>query len=196
MNCGEELTLEVSSESDIKVWKSNCPLCNKERYYKNEKNMLISLNKNAPCRSCASSISAGGKGAVYVYDGKKKCSGCHEHKEFDEFSINSVTSKYYNRCKTCQKTYNNSYGTEVARYLRYKTTKEEILSLLLMQNNKCFICLFPVTLETCEIDHCHNSSKIRGILCPECNRGLGQFKDSIPSLERAIIYLKQSNDGK
>lgn len=41
------------------------------------------------------------------------------------------------------------------------------------------------------IDHCHNSGKIRGILCTECNLGLGHFHDNSMLLKKAVSYLKK-----
>lgn len=42
------------------------------------------------------------------------------------------------------------------------------------------------------IDHCHKSGAVRGLLCHNCNRGLGLFKDNEESLANAIEYLKRS----
>lgn len=42
------------------------------------------------------------------------------------------------------------------------------------------------------IDHCHVTGKIRGILCRNCNTGLGFFKDSQIRLLQAIDYLKKN----
>lgn len=43
------------------------------------------------------------------------------------------------------------------------------------------------------VDHCHKTNKIRGLLCINCNNGLGAFKDNVFSLNRAIQYLKENN---
>lgn len=38
----------------------------------------------------------------------------------------------------------------------------------------------------------HITNKVRGILCPEWNHGLGKFKDNITNLRLAIEYLEKS----
>tara|TARA_B100001939_G_scaffold92533_1_gene79290 strand:+ start:193 stop:621 length:429 start_codon:yes stop_codon:yes gene_type:complete len=69
------------------------------------------------------------------------------------------------------------------------------------KNHKCPIC--GGSEKECEgqgneangawvLDHCHQTDNFRGWLCHKCNRGLGAFKDSIPTLYKAIDYLKQN----
>ena len=43
--------------------------------------------------------------------------------------------------------------------------------------------------ETLVVDHCHAKGHIRGLLCADCNKGLGSFKDSVEVLEKAKAYL-------
>lgn len=74
----------------------------------------------------------------------------------------------------------------------YGITLEEKNELIKQQNGKCAICLmlFSATRHT-HVDHCHDTKKIRGILCHTCNVGLGNFKDSPPLLSAAIAYLQK-----
>lgn len=39
------------------------------------------------------------------------------------------------------------------------------------------------------VDHCHDTGKVRGLLCNKCNVALGSFKDSIEMLINAVNYL-------
>lgn len=40
------------------------------------------------------------------------------------------------------------------------------------------------------LDHCHATGVNRGMLCNNCNRALGYFKDDPERMERAIVYLR------
>jgi len=69
----------------------------------------------------------------------------------------------------------------------YGLTDEQHNRLLLQQNNKCAICKKETVLQ---VDHCHESKKVRGLLCQSCNLGLGHFKDNIDNLMLSVEYLK------
>ena len=62
-----------------------------------------------------------------------------------------------------------------------------------MYDGHCHICCSPVERD-CHIDHCHDTGKVRGLLCATCNKGLGLFKDSVPNLKAAINYLRRANE--
>ena len=63
--------------------------------------------------------------------------------------------------------------------------------ILKKQNNSCAICgtKKPGGHGTFVVDHCHKTSKIRGLLCNHCNTGLGKLGDNVENLQKAIRYL-------
>ena len=69
---------------------------------------------------------------------------------------------------------------------RYGLTPAEYDELAEKQMKKCAIC---GSEEKLHVDHCHQTKKVRGLLCGNCNRGLGIFKDDIERFKKAINYL-------
>lgn len=61
--------------------------------------------------------------------------------------------------------------------------------MLTKQKGLCAIC--HKKMIKVNIDHCHATGKVRGLLCPECNRGLGLFYDDANRLISAAEYLKK-----
>lgn len=74
----------------------------------------------------------------------------------------------------------------------HKTTYEERLMLYAAQDGKCAICLTTLMDEFAgTVDHDHTSREIRGMLCQNCNKGLGCFRDSSRFMIAAALYLSQ-----
>ena len=75
---------------------------------------------------------------------------------------------------------------------RHGITLEDYQKMHKDQNGVCAICgqKEPYNGYSLAVDHDHNTNKIRGLLCSNCNRGLGLFRDSTEILEKAIDYLK------
>jgi hypothetical protein len=78
-------------------------------------------------------------------------------------------------------------------------TVEEYYQMLAQQNNRCAICRkeetaidnWKKTIRNLAVDHCHNTNKIRGLLCTKCNTGIGLFNESSELLQLAIDYLSR-----
>lgn len=77
---------------------------------------------------------------------------------------------------------------------RYKDFNlEKYNELYVTQDARCAICQCSfIRPEELEVDHCHETDNVRGLLCGKCNRALGLFNDDISSLERAIKYLNDA----
>lgn len=73
------------------------------------------------------------------------------------------------------------------RLKKYGLTKEEFEGLLERSKGKCEIC----GVDEQHIDHDHETGEVRGILCNNCNNGLGRFFDSPELLRAALSYLEQ-----
>jgi len=75
----------------------------------------------------------------------------------------------------------------------YGITIEDYEELYLRQGGKCGICDRTYDgAKKLAVDHCHERNVVRGLLCENCNRGIGMFKDDIGRLKLAITYLKNS----
>lgn len=75
--------------------------------------------------------------------------------------------------------------------MKFGLTVDEYNDLLSVQGGKCAICRTRTDRQKqhMAVDHCHQTGKIRGILCSSCNKGIGHFKDNPTLLNRAIVYL-------
>lgn len=141
----------------------------------------------------------------------KKCNFCLIEKPLDRFSKKkSCIDGFNTKCKDCHNKYNreiwyiknrdkqkmSSVNWKIDNKDRIKATKygvtpEDIVEFRILQNDKCAICLAENFTEN--IDHCHKKGNVRGILCGNCNKGLGLFKDNIEYLLNAINYLNNNN---
>jgi hypothetical protein len=60
------------------------------------------------------------------------------------------------------------------------------------QHGRCLICRHKCTTgRRLAVDHEHGTNMIRGLLCSNCNTGLGKFNDDITLLKAAIAYLRK-----
>lgn len=84
-----------------------------------------------------------------------------------------------------------------ARKYNYGITLEEFNRLHAEQHGLCAICQKPETmvsrkwgLRALSVDHDHDTGVVRGLLCSNCNMGIGHLKDSLPLLRAAVTYLE------
>lgn len=99
--------------------------------------------------------------------------GCNNPKEWSEYQ-----GRYRGRCGTCR-----------GLLSRYGITEPERILMLAKQNGKCLICDEPATV----IDHDHKTGEIRGMLCGQCNVGIGMFQEDTDNLKAAVRYLNETS---
>ena len=73
---------------------------------------------------------------------------------------------------------------------RYGMTLADYDALLAKQNGVCFICETNEPDQTLAVDHYHPTGVVRGLLCRDCNLGLGNYKDDPRLIRRATAYLE------
>ncbi|EAU0371747.1 TPA: endonuclease VII domain-containing protein [Salmonella enterica subsp. enterica] len=91
------------------------------------------------------------------------------------------------------------YKPEIAKNLSlkrlYGITHEEYKQMWAKQEGVCKICGEPETsaykgvTKMLAVDHNHQTGEIRGLLCNNCNRGIGLLREDREILKIAIEYL-------
>lgn len=128
------------------------------------------------------------KSGTYNDNGEKWCSYCKRFLPTDKFLKKGQNKRGLSTA--CSKCHNlKQFGINSVDY--------ELL--LKQQKNLCAICYNPELANdkgkdykrALAVDHCHQSNKVRGLLCTNCNIMLGQSKDDIETLKNAIAYLKK-----
>ncbi len=74
---------------------------------------------------------------------------------------------------------------------KYGLTLEGYAQIFETQDGRCKICGRKPGKKMLAVDHCHKTLKIRGLLCGNCNQGLGNFKDDLSLLLKAAAYLEE-----
>lgn len=149
---------------------------------------------------------------------RKRCPKCGVTKDYSEYHKSRNNSRgIQSRCKACQKAElvarkkknperyaklsrdwkakNRDKVNKASRWYKIKAayglTEQEYDDLLAKQGHRCAICetLEPKGKGIWHIDHCHETGKVRAILCHHCNVGLGHFQDSISLLQKAVDYV-------
>lgn len=142
------------------------------------------------------------------------CPRCEGNPSKEDFHVNKSRKTGVScYCKSCTSILNRerrslpeSPERQRRAFIKWKygISQEEYLSLLEKQNFKCAICNTHheevrrpgnlkhtgISYGLC-IDHDHLSGKVRGLLCNQCNRALGLFKDNPENLSRALSYLNE-----
>lgn len=109
----------------------------------------------------------------------KRCPCCAREKPETEFGVlRSRPDGLYPYCKECQRDRKLKYD--------YGLTAAQKEAMAAAQKGRCTLCLWETELV---VDHCHRTGRVRGLLCGECNKGLGFLRDDPEVARRAAAYL-------
>jgi hypothetical protein len=150
----------------------------------------------------------------------RTCTKCKKAKPLDQFRIRTrKTPRPRSVCMKCEAAYTRSLRQSLpieerrrrkvlasakeklspkyrARLLRTSIkllgldSEKDLILAALEKQKVCAIC-HNAPRGRLRIDHNHSTGKYRGLLCDNCNIGLGHFKDSPELLRKAIRYLKE-----
>ncbi|MEV6484659.1 endonuclease VII domain-containing protein [Streptomyces sp. NPDC051576] len=116
--------------------------------------------------------------------GHKQCRTCGEVKPHSEWHRNSSASDGLStRCKACRAV----KGREDHLKRNYGLTEAERDEMVASQMGLCVICLKAPAVH---VDHCHETGRVRGVLCFNCNSAIGKLGDDPDAVRRAAAYLE------
>lgn len=125
----------------------------------------------------------------------KVCSKCKIEQPLTNYHRKGARLR--SECKSCKAAYSKQYSKrpearkaakDAAKRYRYGLTQDEVETLNSLE--RCAICHGEAQV----IDHCHHTSRLRGVLCHSCNQTLGKMHDSPALLRRAAEYLEQTGE--
>lgn len=142
---------------------------------------------------------------------EKRCPRCSQTKPIGEFG-KRPNGKPKGYCNGCMSGYDQSYaasseGREARRsaratwntdnheyflQYRYGIGRVDYDRMVAEQDGKCAICRTDAPgsrNKVWPVDHCHETNKVRGLLCHRCNMALGYFKDDPVRIAAALAYL-------
>jgi hypothetical protein len=140
----------------------------------------------------------------------KVCTMCGEEKSLDSFRSRGGAQSHLfkSRCNTClykehrrwtednpdrvREYRNKDSWTLAKRCARRGIAPEQLVDAFERQECSCAICRVPLQLMDSAIDHNHVTGEFRGVLCRQCNRALGMFRDSPTILHSALEYLEMN----
>lgn len=138
----------------------------------------------------------------------RTCNVCGETKPLTEYYKTKKDGKFYHgKCKSCyvkkqQEKYDPRKGKDKNLRYSYGIGIEDYDRMFEEQEGKCKICGATEAggrksgrgkMDGFYVDHCHDTGKVRGLLCIHCNRALGLVGDNIDTLTRMITYLNDNN---
>jgi hypothetical protein len=201
--CNKKLTKKNLYNGQAKAFNYTCKTCVKAR------EADAGRAGKRKCARCKTVWNRSKEDAVALKkicpDCRTKCSRCNIVLTEENQDHTGKTRKQY-RCKKCvnECVKNSRDPTKQKEYdliRNYGITINEYEAILESQGGVCYICQRPPTGRRLSVDHKHQKgdkrrsgfnkrTKVRGLLCWQCNGAIGKFRDTPAHLRRAAEYLE------
>lgn len=76
---------------------------------------------------------------------------------------------------------------------RFSLSIEQYEVMFREQGGRCAICREFPNKKNLAVDHDHITGAVRGLLCDNCNRAIGQMRDDVQIVKRAAAYLERAS---
>lgn len=165
---------------------SNVRVCNKCK--RSELEVAFYNSRKTICKPCNAKVAD---------EYRKRTDANRKYYKENQEAQKARSAKYYHTQKYYQANKQKWRGMQLMT--KYGITLQDYYDMLGHQNHKCKICETPHIEEKKKglyVDHCHTTGNIRGLLCHNCNVGLGALRDSEDLMLKAIDYLKKSKELK
>lgn len=199
----------VTCGIEFKPKKSVSVACSRECYCKHQNSKRVWVPKVHPptiCQHCTQEFNPNKSGQKYCsqkcrdasYKANrsnlpkvKKCKQCGT-----EFKPYMHKNEYCDeKCRDVARYHRNSHKRQEAIFVRkYGINYEQRNKMVQDQNGKCAICECELTWDhrkttSVNVDHCHETGTVHGILCGMCNKGMGCLQEDPAVLGSAVNYL-------
>lgn len=169
---------ERLTESQRSYWTSMPPEEREERLRGLRSTPPYERTEEWSRQASESRRTAWASGAVPKFK-RKTCRGCGAQYQPNSGRQVYCTNECYRLCR---------------RAVSYGVAPEELLALMERQDGVCALCRRPecgfFRGAPLVVDHCHDTGKVRGLLCGDCNTAIGRFGDDPARLRAAADYLE------
>ena len=170
-----------------------CKVCGEEKpldeYHKHKS---MKDGHDSRCKKCMSE-----RNKEYYSENKEKL--LEQRKEYyseNKDKISERAKKYYQNNREARLKYqHDNKERKKCLYLQrnFGITLDDYNEMLEAQEHRCAGCLIheDELRSALAVDHCHQTGKIRGLLCDACNLALGKLNDNPTTLRRLTEYLEE-----
>ena len=133
----------------------------------------------------------------------KTCTKCKNNLNVINFNKDKRSKDgFYSSCKKCHdlvvknwQSKNKEKVKDTTLRRKYKISLIEYNEMMILQDNSCYICKLKQEhfKKMLYVDHCHNSGKVRKLLCETCNLTIGKVKENTEILRNLIKYIDDDN---